>query len=319
MTNGKIHITLYWNRQKREKIVITITSSEAISFLLDARDLKLLTDCYNLVYSSKDLFGREEFFNVKGTFVSISTVAKKKVETLNTSKGRSLLGALLGGLFVGFGTIILVTIGGLLDPLAVPSMKIIQGLAFGVALSMVIMSGADLFTGNNLIMTIGALEKKTSWFDLWRVWLVSYGGNFVGSLICAYFFFMTGLASGATGIYIEKITIVKMNASFTELLFRGILCNTLVCLAVWCAYKLKSESGKLIMIFCCIFPFITSGFEHSVANMTLFSLALMIPHSELVSFGGMIHNLVPVTIGNAIGGSIMIGIAFWYSQSKSVD
>ncbi|MEK4230670.1 formate/nitrite transporter family protein [Solibacillus sp. FSL H8-0538] len=252
---------------------------------------------------------------MKDVFDTISTAAVYKITTLQKSKFSYLMATLLGGLFVGFGMVILVVIGGLLDSAGVPSMKIIQGLAFGVALSMVVLGGADLYTGNNLIMTIGALEKKTSWLDLVRIWLFSYGGNFIGSLVCAYFFFMTGLASGHTGEYIEKISGIKMSASFSELLFRGVLCNMLVCLAVWCAYKLKSESGKLIMIFCCIFPFVTSGFEHSVANMTLFSLALMIPHGELVSLSGMLHNLLPVTIGNAIGGAI-IGSLFWYSQPR---
>ncbi|WP_332648532.1 formate/nitrite transporter family protein [Lysinibacillus sp. 54212] len=248
------------------------------------------------------------------TFQAISLAAKNKITTYNESKISYLMLTLLGGIFVGFGVLILVTIGGLLDPAGVPSMKIIQGVAFGVALSMVIMGGADLFTGNNLVMTIGALEKKTTWLDLTKVWTFSWGGNFLGSLLCAALFFMSGLAIGDTAQYIEKLAGIKMNATFIELVMRGILCNLLVCTAVWCAYKLKNESAKLIMIFCCIFPFVTSGFEHSVANMTLFSLALMIPHGELVSFSGMVHNLVAVSIGNAIGGSVFVGAIFWHSS-----
>ena len=245
----------------------------------------------------------------------ISSVAENKIMLLKTNKLNYLVATLLGGLFIGFGIIILVTIGGLLDPTAVPNMKIIQGLAFGVALSMVMMGGADLFTGNNLVMTIGALEKRTSWLEVVKLWGVSFAGNFLGSLLCAWLFFMSGLAVEATGAYIQKLAAIKMSASFIELLFRGVLCNLLVCIAVWSAYKLTSESGKILMIFCCIFPFITSGFEHSVANMTLFSLALMMPHSELVSVSGVLHNLIPVTIGNILGGFI-IGAMFWWSQPR---
>lgn len=251
---------------------------------------------------------------MRKTFDEISNAAINKITAFNQRKFSYLMSTLLGGLYVGFGVLILVTIGGLLDPLGVPSMKIIQGLAFGVALSMVIMGGADLFTGNNLVMTIGALEKKTSWLDLTKVWTFSWGGNFIGSILCTALFILSGLAVGDTAAYIDKLAGIKMNASFTELVARGVLCNILVCTAVWCAYKLKSESAKILMVFCCIFPFITSGFEHSVANMTLFSVALMIPHSELVSFSGMIHNLFAVTIGNAIGGSVFVGAIFWWSQ-----
>ena len=254
---------------------------------------------------------------MKQTIEALTVAAVGKKIAYDKSKKRYLMVTLFGGLSVGLGMVILVVIGGLLDPVGVPSMKIILGLAFGIALSMVIMGGADLFTGNNLVMTVGALEKQTSWLDLVGNWLFSYGGNLVGSIVCAYMFVLSGLATGNTATYIEKIASLKMNATFIELLFRGILCNILVCFAVWCAYKLKSESGKLIMIFSCIFPFVTSGFEHSVANMTLFSLALLIPHGELVSFAGALHNLLPVTIGNAIGGGFFVGGLLWYSQSSA--
>jgi len=103
-----------------------------------------------------------------------------------------------------------------------------------------------------------------------------------------------------------------MNAPFLELFMRGILCNTLVCLAIWCSMKLKEETAKLIMIFWCLFAFITSGFEHSVANMTLLSISLFIPHPETVSWAGLAANLVPVTLGNIVGGMLFVGIAYWY-------
>ncbi|MFY0517268.1 formate/nitrite transporter family protein [Lysinibacillus sp. UGB7] len=111
----------------------------------------------------------------------------------------------------------------------------------------------------------------------------------------------------------------KMTAGFVALLCRGILCNLLVCLAVWCNYKLKTEIAKLAMIFSCIFPFITSGFEHSVTNMTLFGLALMMPHGDHVSICGAVANLIPVTIGNIFGGAI-IGLVYWLNtREKSLN
>lgn len=248
------------------------------------------------------------------TFHALSNAAITKMETYKKSKVSYFFLTLLGGIFIGFGMILLVTIGGLFDHVGNPNMRVIQGISFGVALSMVIMGGADLFTGNHLIMTAGTLAKKTTWADTLKIWLFSFLGNLVGSILCAFMYFKTGLGGGEIAAYVEKVASAKMNASFIELLFRGILCNILVCLAVWCAYRLKSESARLIMIFCCIFPFITSGFEHSVANMTLLSLALMMPHGELVSFSGFIANIIPVSLGNIIGGSVLIGLVFWYGQ-----
>jgi nitrite transporter len=251
---------------------------------------------------------------MKDTLEALSLAAVQKKDLLQYNKIGYLLVTMLGGIFVGFGIIILVTIGGLLDPAGVPSMKIVQGASFGVALSMVMLGGGDLYTGNNLIMTVGALEKRTSWRDLVKIWLFSWAGNFAGSVLVAFLFVMAGLASGETAAYIEKIAGAKMNATATELFFRGILCNILVCMAVWCCYKLKNEAAKILIVFCCIYPFITAGFEHSVANMTLFSMALMIPHGPPVSFEGLVHNIIPVSIGNAMGGALFIGMAFWYSQ-----
>ncbi len=241
---------------------------------------------------------------------SVCITAETKIKMMKQRPANYLLLAIFGGLFIGFGILLIVIIGGLLSPTGVPSMKVVQGLAFSVALSMVMMAGANLFTGDHLVLTISTLSKKSSPLEMLSIWMFSYIGNFFGSLLAAVLFFYSGLAVGDTSDYIEKLATAKMNASFVELLCRSILCNLLVCLAVWCTYKLKTEIAKLVMIFCCIFPFVTIGFEHSIANMTLFSLALLIPHGELVSFTGAISNLLPVTLGNIIGGAV-IGFVYW--------
>ena len=253
---------------------------------------------------------------MKAAMLAMNAVAESKVQMMKQRPGNYFLQTILGGLYIGFGVLLIVTIGGLFDPIGVPSMKIVQGLAFGVALSMVMMGGANLFTGDNLVLTVSTLSKKTSLVEMLSIWTFSFIGNFFGSLFAAVLFFYAGLAVGDMAAYIEKLATVKMNAGFVALLCRGILCNLLVCLAVWCNYKLKTEIAKIALIFCCIFPFITSGFEHSVANMTLFSLALMIPHGELVSLSGMVANLVPVTLGNIIGGAV-IGFMYWMNAKES--
>lgn len=267
----------------------------------------------NIITTNKDVYdmiiGGED---MKATIDTFSHTAALKVDQLKHSKSRYLTMAMLAGFFVGLGIILIFTIGGLLDPGGFAGTKILMGVSFGIALSLVIMAGSDLFTGNTMTMTIGTLSKKTTWIETLRVWFYSYVGNFAGSLLVAALFFYSGLAIGATGDFINGAASAKMNAPFMELLVRGILCNILVCLAVWCSVKLKDETAKLIMIFWCLFAFITAGFEHSVANMTLLSISLMIPHPETITLAGMAANLIPVSIGNIIGGSVFVGAAYWY-------
>ncbi|MFT5875829.1 MAG: nitrite transporter NirC [Clostridium sp.] len=246
--------------------------------------------------------------------VSISAV--KKSELLKKSKMRYLTAATLAGVYVGFGILLIFTIGGLLSVAESPATKIIMGASFGIALSLVIMAGSELFTGNNMTMTIGSLEKKVTWLDSINIWVYSYLGNFVGSVVLAAIFVGAGLSKGSTATFILKVSQGKMATPSMELFLRGILCNMLVCLAVWCAIKLKEETAKLIMIFWCLFAFITTGFEHSVANMTLLSVALMIPHTAVISIGGLAHNLIWVTLGNFVGGAIFIGAAYWYVSKE---
>lgn len=260
-------------------------------------------------------FSMMEGEKMKQTIDTLSNTAVSKVTQLKNSKSRYFVVTMLAGLFVGLGIILIFTIGGLLGS-EFAGTKIVMGVSFGIALSLVIMAGSDLFTGNNMIMTIGTLMKKTTWYETAQIWVYSYVGNFAGSILVAILFFYSGLAAGDTATYIVSTAEMKMNAPFIDLLIRGLLCNILVCLAVWCSVKLKEETAKLIMIFWCLFAFITAGFEHSVANMTLLSIALLVPHPASVSLSGMAANLIPVTLGNIIGGAIFIGAAYWYSVSE---
>ncbi|WP_442602843.1 formate/nitrite transporter family protein [Paenibacillus sp. KN14-4R] len=250
---------------------------------------------------------------------AINQAGTMKVELLNRSKGKYLVSSMLAGLFIGLGIILIFTIGGVLSAAQSPSTKIVMGMCFGIALSLVIMAGAELFTGNNFLMTVSTLEKKTTWRDTGRIWLYSFIGNFAGSMLIAVMFVYTGLATGSVANFIHTAASAKMNAPFFELFMRGILCNILVCLAIWCSIKLKEETAKLVMIFWCLFAFITSGFEHSVANMTLLSISLFTPHPDTVSWLGLVNNLVPVTLGNMVGGIVFVGCAYWYiAKAKSI-
>ncbi|WP_432666161.1 formate/nitrite transporter family protein [Wukongibacter baidiensis] len=244
----------------------------------------------------------------------VSNSAIAKVDTLKRSRAQYIISSILAGIYVGFGVFLIMSIGGSLQ--GAPTTKVIMGASFGVALSLVVMAGSELFTGNNFVMVVGAMEKKVSWLDSLKIWMYSFTGNFAGSILIAFLYFRTGLAKGAVADFIVKVSSAKMNAPTMELFFRGILCNILVCLAVLCYIKLKDETAKLIMIFWCLFAFITSGFEHSIANMSLLTMGLFLPHDSAVSLAGMAHNLIPVTIGNFIGGGLFLGLAYWYKGHK---
>jgi len=241
----------------------------------------------------------------------VAQAAKAKSNLLKSGKVKYLLSSMLAGLYVGLGIMLIFSIGGILASAESPFTKIVMGLSFGVALSLVIMAGSELFTGNNFIMMIGSLKKTVTLLDTIKIWIFSFIGNLLGSIIGAYAFYAAGLARGPVGQFILSASATKMALPIHELIFRGILCNILVCLAIWCSFKMKEETGKLIMIFWCLFAFITTGFEHSVANMTLLSIGLFIPHTAAVSLSGFIYNLSFVTLGNMIGGALVLAIPYY--------
>lgn len=248
--------------------------------------------------------------------VKLSAAAQKKADFLRQSKSKYLLVSALAGMYVGFGILLIFTIGGLLAQANSPAVRIVMGMSFGIALSLVIMAGSELFTGNNMIMTVGNLEGKVSLRDSLQVYFYSFTGNLLGSVLLAALFVAAGLATGSTAAFMGKAAQVKMTLPWMELFFRGVLCNILVCLALWCSFRLKEEVGKLIMVFWCLFAFITTGFEHSVANMTLLAAALLAPATAGVSVGGFIYNLVVVTLGNFVGGALVVGFSYWYISKQ---
>lgn len=169
------------------------------------------------------------------------------------------------------------------------------------------MAGAELFTGNNFVMSSAAFRKAVSWADTIKLWVVCWIGNLVGSVICVAIFQITGIPSGDTAAYFGSIAAGKVGYAPIPLLARAILCNILVCLAVWCATKMKTESGKLIMIFWCIFVFMVCGFEHSVANMSIIGVALA---NGYVSIGQYVYNVLLATIGNMIGAIVFVALPY---------
>ncbi|MCP4481536.1 MAG: formate/nitrite transporter family protein [bacterium] len=252
------------------------------------------------------------------TLEKIIKASQLKINMLNNSFLKYFILAMMAGIYVGFGVILIFSIGAPLEVAGLPIIKALMAASFGVALTVVVFAGSELFTGNNMIMTIGSLSKSVKWLDTLKLWIVCYLGNFLGSLLIAYFIYFSGLLSNhATFDFIEKVSIVKMTLPFWSLFFRGILCNMLVCLALWMNLRTTNDAAKILLIFWCLFAFIGSGFEHSIANMTIFGLSLFGPStSSAVSWGGCFANLIPVTLGNVVGGALFIGVGYWYVGKK---
>ena len=247
-------------------------------------------------------------------FEAAAQAAAAKSALLKKNPAGYFILAMLAGMYVGFGVLLAFTTGGLMG--STPGAKLVMGMMFSSALSLVVFAGSELFTGNNFVMTAGVLKKKATLSESIRLWVICYLGNAAGSLLLALLYYMTGLGNGAAGESMASAAAAKMAAGPIQLIVRGMLCNMLVCAAVWCGYRCKSESGKLIMIFWAITVFFTAGFEHSVANMTLLPTALLNPCGQAVSIGGLFYNLLFVTIGNMIGGIVLFTIPYFAAQKE---
>lgn len=249
----------------------------------------------------------------KETIETVIGSARTKADLLAKSPLQYLVLAALAGAYIGFGIILILSIGAPLAAAGSPAVKVVMGASFGVALALVIFAGSELFTGNNMVMAIGSLAGQVSWARTLAVWAASWAGNLVGSLLLALAAVGTGLVGKAPfKDFLASAALAKMNAPFGELFYRGLLCNVLVCLAVWTALRAKDDMAKLALIFWCLFAFIGAGFEHSVANMTLLGMSLLGPHDARLGWGGFVHNLIPVTLGNIVGGAVVIGASYYF-------
>ena len=248
------------------------------------------------------------------TIAGIAAAARAKAGLLRHGPRQYLVLAALAGAYVGLGIVLIFAIGAPLQAAGSGATKAVMGASFGVALTLVIFAGSELFTGNNLVMTVGALSRAVAPGALAKVWAASFAGNLVGSMLLALAVAVSGVLSKAPAKeFVLGVVAAKMTAPAVELFFRGVLCNALVCLAVWMGLRTKDETARLVLIFWCLFAFIGAGFEHSVANMTLLALGLFLPHDpNLVSWAGFARNLGVVTLGNIVGGALLIGLPYWY-------
>jgi nitrite transporter len=248
---------------------------------------------------------------------AIKENALTQLKRMEESLPRYIVSSSLAGAYIGLAIVLIMIIGGQLSQASSPYTIIIMGASFGLALTLVIFAGADLFTGNNMFFTISTLAGVTSVKDTLKIWFWCYIGNFLGAFALCLVVIGAGIFSDISPEHtLMKLASKKMNLSSTELFFRGILCNWTVCLAIWMGIRTKSDPAKILVIYACLFTFIVSGYEHSIANMTVLTLSVLLPHPETISIEGMIHNLIPVTFGNILGGGILVGMVYTFINTE---
>ena len=210
--------------------------------------------------------------------------------------------------------------------------KALAGAIFGTGLMLVLVAGGELFTGNTMIIA-AILEKKVTAGAMLKNWFLVYFGNFLGAVLIAYMMNKSGLYSSSAGLLggmTIKIASYKVGLTFMQAFYLGIMCNWLVCLAVWMCYGAKDVAGKLLAVLFPIWLFITSGFEHSVANMYYIPAGIMAKCTKSFADSAMtlgvtaeklanlnwgsfiVNNLVPVTLGNIVGGGIFVAAVYWF-------
>ena len=222
----------------------------------------------------------------------------------------------------------------LADPESYGLGRVLAGAVFATGLMLVVLAGAELFTGNNM-MIAAVCEKKITFLRMMRNWGIVYLGNFIGSVFIAYMVAHSGLLNngdGLLGAMTVKIAAYKSNLPFLSAFYLGIMCNWLVCLAVWIATGADTAAGKILGIFFPIWLFVTSGFEHSIANMYYVPAGILVKGnaafveisnitldalSNLTWIGFFVNNLIPVTLGNIVGGSILVALAYLYAYKKA--
>lgn len=262
----------------------------------------------------------------------------KRAEEIGVKKSempleKTFVLAVLAGAFVALGAVFSTTVA-VNSTLPYGVNRMVMGLAFCVGLILIVVAGAELFTGNNLIV-MAWVSGKVSIYRLLRNWAIVYAGNFVGSVATALILYATKqytFSEGTIGLAMFKTASAKLTYEPEQAIALGMMCNALVCLAVWLTYGARSTADKILAIVFPITAFVTAGFEHSIANMyfvpvTLFIKAfdgdfvtrMGIEASNLTWSNFLVDNLLPVTLGNIIGGAFMVGAVYWFIYLRKTD
>ncbi len=246
----------------------------------------------------------------------------QRIESVGVAKARMatmplLMLGVLAGAFIGLGSMFFLIIKSDAT-LGFATSQLLGGVVFSIGLLLVVVAGAELFTGNNLLVMAWA-DRQISSSEVWRNWWLVCVANFVGAAglaVLVYASGHTGMNGGAIGQQVVKIALSKQALPWQEAFVRGVLCNVLVCMAVWMAMAGRSVFDKAIAIVFPISAFVAAGFEHSIANMYLFPLAMLVQQGDpsvgsvAVTWAGLARNLLPVIAGNLMGGSVLVGLTY---------
>lgn len=239
------------------------------------------------------------------------------IHKVKLSAWKMLILGFFAGMFIGFAGIASTTASATIASASVA--RLVSACVFPAGMAMVLVAGSELFTGNNLII-ISVLQKKTTVAGMLKNWFFVFLGNFIGAGFVAVMVIYSHVPDLYNGLLAQKVVAAAMsriNQSFSEAFMRGVLCNILVCIAVWAAFAAKRVSGKLLMSFWPVMLFVLCGFEHSIADI-YFGIAGIAAAGEYgiaaagLNFGSfLLKNLLPVTLGNIVGGAGIVGIGYW--------
>jgi nitrite transporter NirC len=248
------------------------------------------------------------------TIDQLADAGADKARQARTRPLSFLIGAAMAGAYVGFGAVLMFTVGAHADP---GWARLVMGGVFAIGLTVITFAGGHLFTGYAMVMALAWLRRKASAHEVLMVLARCWLGNLAGSVLLAVILKLAGggvlLDDGAALFF--KTAAAKANAPALALLFRAVLCNWLVCLTVWMCARTKSDAAKLGLVFWPVMMFAACGFEHSIANMFTFALALLSDPPPGITLAGVLGNLAWVTLGNAIGGMLLVGVGYW-AQSQ---
>ena len=238
--------------------------------------------------------------------------------------------AITAGMFISLAFVFYITVTTGLDDVAWGIKKLLGGLAFSMGLLLVVVVGGELFTSSTLTLISRASHRITT-MQMLKNWVIVYVGNYVGATFSVFLIFVAGLYmsdNGQWGLNALVTAQHKLHHSFIQAIALGMLCNIMVCLAIWMAFGAQTVTDKMFAVLLPVAMFVSSGFEHSIANMFMVPTGIMIQHfapmefwlsigqsasdfSDLTAYNFIFHNLIPVTIGNIIGGGVIVGLMHW--------
>lgn len=254
-----------------------------------------------------------------------------KAEDLGVSKTtmplkQSFVLSLMAGAFISMGAMFFLLVSG--DPdIPFTAQRVLGGCLFSLGLFLVVVCGAELFTGNTMIV-MSAASKKIRWSAVWKNWVVVFVGNFIGSIVMVGLVYLSGMPTmdgGQVGQTMINVAAGKMSADWITLFAKGIMCNFLVCLAVWIAYASRTVVDKFFAVLLPIAAFVACGFEHCVANMFFLPMGILLNSAGVMSaaadpatltWTGALYNWSATVPGNIIGGALFVGMMYWMAYHK---